>query len=346
MSIIPTYINTNINHKHDILKHFLLKPKTIHSYTQCLSSFLIYIQIHFPHSPIFSHTLSSSTSSTSSSSSFSSSSVQLISELDRLLCNYVNYLYIHHDKHYKATNTFNALCFYLPQCKNQLYESHQRLRAWTKAKLPNKQYKTPFTIELTYVLALSLIKGNYIYYAIGVLLSFECYLRIGELCNIRICDIGKPTDTMKMIVGLSNTKTGPNQSVIIRCPFITSLILLLLQNKNENSKAKLFPFKNTDDFRHMFQSGCHILGLDRYHFSPHCLRHGGCTHDYVINQHNINTVIERGRWSASKSVRTYIHTLQYLNIHLKEKNLTTLGKKIIHQSQQLFLLVKSKLQQT
>ena len=335
MSMSHKYINTNINHKQDLLKHFLLKPKTIHSYTQCLSSFLTYIQIHFPHSPIFSHSLSSSTSSTGT--------LQLISELGRLLCNYINNLYSLNDKHYKATNTFNALCFYLPQCKNQLYESHQRLRAWTKAKLPNKQYKTPFTIELSYVLALSLIKGNYIYHAIGVLLSFECYLRIGELCNIRICDIGKPTDTMKMIIGLSNTKTGPNQSVIVRCPFITSLILLLLENKNENSKAKLFPFRNTDVFRTVFQSGCSVLGLDRYHFSPHCLRHGGCTHDYVINQYPINDVIERGRWSASKSVRTYIHTLQYLNIHLKEKSLTLLGKKIIQQSQQMFLLVKSKL---
>ena len=146
-----------------------------------------------------------------------------------------------------------------------------------------------------------------------------------------------------MIIGLSNTKTGPNQSVIVRCSFVTSLILLLLKNKNENSKEKLFPFKNENDFRKIFKSGCISIGLNKYNFSPHCLRHGGATHDFVINKYSINDIIERGRWSESKSVRTYIHSLPYLNIHLKEKRLTQMGKNIIQQSQQLFQLVNSKL---
>lgn len=329
-------LNTNINIEQDVLKQLLLNPTTITSYNKCLSSFLQFIQKHFPHSPIFSHSFSSFSSSTNST--------QLISELDRLLCNFINYLYLHNGKHYLSIGSYNALIFYLPQCKNLLFESHQRIRAWTKAKLPAKQYKIPFTIELTYVLALSLIKGGYIYHAIGVLLSFECYLRVGELCNLRICDIGVPTNNVKMIIGLSNTKTGPNQSVIVRDPLVTALLLLLLKNKNHNSREKLFPF-TCDHFRNLLKSGCNILGLGDYNFTPHCLRHGGCTHDYVVKQHNIDDIIQRGRWAANKSVKTYIHSGQYLNIHVKERKLSLLGKNIILQSKYLFQLANSKLQQ-
>lgn len=330
------YKNTSINYKQDILKSFILKPDTIYKYTKSLSSFLRYIQIHFPHSSIFSYSLTSSTSTILTN--------QLISELDRLLCNYMNYLYITNGKHYKASNAFNSIIFYLPQCKNQLFESHQRLRGWDRINLTNKIYKIPFTLELSYVLALSLIKGGFVYHAIGVLLAFECYLRISELCNLRICDIGIPTDNLNMVIGLANTKTGPNQSVLVRDPFISSLVLLILKDKNQLSKNKLFPF-NEKRFRDIFKSGCTILGLNEYNFTPHCLRHGGCTHDYVIKNIGINDIMSRGRWSQHKSIKTYIHSLQYLHIHVKEKRLTLLGKNIICQSKSLFQFANSKLQQ-
>lgn len=343
---------TDIIHTNDILKTFLLKPKTKTQYTQCLSSFLTYIQIHFHRSPIFSHSLSSSSSSTSSA--------QLISELDRLLCNYMNYLYSGHGKYYQASYTYNSLCYYIPQCKLILYESKQRLKAWDKKGQKEKIYKTPLTKELTHVIAVSLLNANYIHSAIGVLLSFECYLRIGELCSIRICDIGKPSSSScssysssfthsythtGMVIGLKETKTGPNQSVIVRDPLVCSLILLLLSthtNQNEKSTDKLFSF-DAMLFRRHFASACDALHLSSYHFTPHCLRHGGASHDYIINQNNLNTIVERGRWAIVQSARTYIQSATYLSIHLKEKHLTNIGKTIIHSSNHLFDLFHSKL---
>ena len=347
------YKYTNINHSADLLKKFLLHPKTTKHYTKCLTSFLTYIQIHYPRSPIFTHSLSTlsssdrSFSSSSSSSSSVSSSVQLISELDRLLTNYMNYLYSGHGYYYQASYTYNSLCFYIPQCKNILYESRQRLKAWDKKGKKDKVYKTPLTLELTYVIAVSLIKANYIHSAIGVLLSFECYLRIGELCALRICDIGLPTVSTNMIIGLTQTKTGPNQSVIVRCSFITSLILLLLlsiSTQLQTSQEKLFSFSEIS-YRRDFASACTVLGLSCYHFTPHCLRHGGATHDHVINQIDINNIIERGRWAVVKSARTYIQSGTYLSIHVKEKELTLLGKTIIQNSKQMFELLNSKLKQ-
>ena len=98
-------------------------------------------------------------------------------------------------------------------------------------------------------------------------------------------------------------------------------------------------------YRRDFASACTVLGLSCYHFTPHCLRHGGATHDHVINQIDINNIIERGRWAVVKSARTYIQSGTYLSIHVKEKKLTLLGKTFIQNSKQMFELLNSKLKQ-
>jgi integrase len=329
-------MSSNKHYTRGILKAQLLKPKTNQKYTLALHTFLHYCLQHSIDQSLFDDNIREG---------------KALNALDSTLANYFTYLYTHDGKFYQASDCLNAIHFYVPKCRNHLHESRQLLKAWTKHNLNHKIYRRPLTKQLTYVIACSFANGGYVHAAIATLLMFDCYLRIGECCHIRLCDIGlPPVDYIPsgsssfahtgMIIGLTNTKTGPNQSVMVRNKLVYQLILLLLHNQALTSTSLLFPF-NESAYRKLFHAACSSLSLSDYNFSPHCLRHGGATHDYINNASDINSIIERGRWAIVKSARTYIQSGLYLSIAVQEQVLHSLGNHLILHSDDLFLVWKA-----
>ncbi|CAK0911836.1 unnamed protein product, partial [Prorocentrum cordatum] len=54
-----------------------------------------------------------------------------------------------------------------------------------------------------------------------------------------------------------------------------------------------------------FHAACQYLKLEGLGFSPHCLRHGGATHDRAAGCRSLLEVQGRGMWRAASSVRRY-----------------------------------------
>jgi integrase len=148
-------------------------------------------------------------------------------------------------------------------------------------------------------------------YAVGVLLAFEGYLRIGELCNLLIADVLMPGDDRTGVqiddvqLLLRNTKTGPNMWASIKNSLVVTLLKWYLKMRKDAGANRLFNFNN-GQFRRMFKKVCALLKLEG-NFVPHSLRHGKATHDFLSGV-PLDSILILGRWAASKSARIYLQS--------------------------------------
>jgi integrase len=194
------------------------------------------------------------------------------------------------------------------------------------------------------------LKAGHVNGAAATLLAFDCYLRVSELCNLRICDVGLPgshhfgSAFSGMVIGLKHTKTGPMPSVAVKSPVVSQIIQLVIEKSGKplDSVDRVFSLTVTE-YRRLFTSACISCGLGSYGFTPHCMRHGAATADYVSNPLNLAAIILRGRWAESKSIRTYINSGVFLSLQVKETALQLVGEKILRCSHQLLSLFKRKL---
>jgi integrase len=201
-----------------------------------------------------------------------------------------------------------------------LSDAKLRLKGWRKIQ-PSTSYP-PLTYELTCAIAMCMIFNGHIDQDIATLLSFDCYLRISEFVNLKINDIILPgTDSRssrtnsKLVICLSKTKTGRNQSVIVRRPERAKLIIHIIKFKKKlfhnnqrshQSTNKLFSF-SAASYRRIFHQTCDKLKLSNIGYTPHSLRHGGATFDFQ-NNIIIADIKTRGRWKDTKSAERYIQT--------------------------------------
>lgn len=216
--------------------------------------------------------------------------------------------------YHNACHALYGLIFQKPALKYKLGESRLRLRGWRR--LITHRSHPPITWELTVVFALTMAKWGYHAEAVGTLLSFDCYLRVGELTRIRYKDVLLPQDPRvglahtAMAVRLAHTKTGPNQSVSISRQAVADTLLTYLQSYPFLAKDFVFPFTPAS-FRHLITQVAASCGLSHIPYVPHSFRHGGATHDFL--QHStIEQIMFRGRWAAMKSTRRYIQTARAL----------------------------------
>lgn len=233
---------------------------------------------------------------------------QDVEELDDLLLDYIHELHGSGGAKSKAMGTFYGICMFEPQLKRKLVRSRQAIKGWNK-RHPSRQWP-PLTWELALAIAAQLARHNKPHYAIGVLLAFDCFLRVGELVALRREDIADDKDLRiagehkGMIVRLAKTKTGVNQSVQVLNPDVQHLVRHLV--RNTKPKRHLFSF-TTDQFRRSMRHVCAELGLSAL-YVPHSLRHGGATRYFHVLGMSMENILARGRWASTESARRYIQS--------------------------------------
>jgi integrase len=226
-------------------------------------------------------------------------------DFDDTLCDYFHFLYDTDQGKGKAHATLYGILMTMPRLDGHLRLAARCLRGWAKLH-PAKAYP-PLTWELTCLIALRLCLSGRLRHAIGVLLSFDCLLRVGELVNLRREDVADAKDarigvaSKDMTLRLRSTKTGPNQWVIVRDPSVKILLRKLLASTSPGDF--LFPFSATT-YRNHFKAACATLGLSSA-YVPHSLRHGGATRAHLLGM-PLEDILIRGRWASSKSARRYI----------------------------------------
>jgi integrase len=235
--------------------------------------------------------------------------VSTIESFDELLSEYFHDLYEQNDGTGKglAAQTLYGIIKFLPRLHDRLPTATMSLKGWLKLQ-PGKSFP-PLTWDLTVLISCQLCRQHKLLrYAIATLLAFDCFLRVGELVNIRRSDVATSGDSRMgseyngTAIRLRKTKTGPNQWVSVQDKSVETLLLALVSTVSSD-QSLLFPF-TANQYRSRFKDVCRQLALSSA-YVPHSLRHGGATRWHLLG-HSIEDILLRGRWSSTKSARRYI----------------------------------------
>lgn len=231
-------------------------------------------------------------------------------QLDYHLSNYMVDIWLEGKGKSEASCTLYGLDMFMPGTRSKLPMSHRSLRGFNRLQPSTPYPPMPWTAACAIAVWLAANnKKQGLAMAIGIILSFDCYLRTGELLNLVSDDIayndprlGMPDDG-RVHIHLRTTKTGAHKGVEVHDHDVKILLLLLLAHHQHKSGVRLFAWHRSTHLR-WFHQACAALQLSS-DYVHHSLRHGGATRDY-LNGMRIEDVMVRGRWAASKSAVHYI----------------------------------------
>ena len=219
-----------------------------------------------------------------------------------------------------CANLVSAVSHYLPQLRGHFPVASRALKGW-RILVPPKPHP-PLTWELCCCIAVELARRGLVKYAVGVLLSFDCLLRVSELMELRASDViltgdlragAVPADAKLNRTGFTgvairirHAKTGVNQFVTVMNPDVAQLLALLVRGLHDEDY--LLPCAAKDraaNFRCYFKAVVAKLQLDP-RFVPHSCRHGKAT-ELKLRGWTVADIAERGRW---RSFASCVHYLQ------------------------------------
>jgi hypothetical protein len=235
--------------------------------------------------------------------------ISTIPQLDKVLNNYIVHLYQAGQGKATAVKTVYGIIMYMPEANKQLHNTSKSLQGWSRIHRPVSY--PPLSWDMCVLISCQLARAGYWNHAVGCLLSFDCYLRVGELCGIQHADVADIGDSRVgssspyMCIRLAHTKTGPNKWVTVRNATVTAFMRSLLASSHAGNHP-LFGFSSSN-FRDTFKAACVAVGVAHVGYVPHSLRHGGATHDH-IHAMPLEDIMLRGRWASNKSARMYIQT--------------------------------------
>ena len=233
--------------------------------------------------------------------------VELVSELDEILTDYFYFLYESGGGRARAVDTLYGIFMFAPAWRSSFPISYMSLKGWSRL-VPVVSHP-PLSWELTVLLSIQLLREGFPLIALGVLLAFDCLLRISELLGLAPedvvfpgdCRLGVPID--RAMLRLKVTKTGKNQWVPISKPVVFRWLRAVLIRCQ--STARLFPFSSSL-FLQLFKATVAKLRLPTS-IVPHSLRHGGATRLHLSGL-PLEDILLRGRWAASKSAKHFYWT--------------------------------------
>lgn len=230
-----------------------------------------------------------------------------IDQFDIMVLQYIHWCYEHGKPKWHAETAVHGIKHFMPQLKDCFHRSSQALTGWNK-RTPSHSHP-PISYEMTLVLAYQMCRSGYVEYGLGVLLSFDCLLRISELCNLQKKHVydskhSSSSEYKGMVIIIPHTKNGDNQHVRIHDQSIQELIRLCCRKKKRDDYVFSF---TTSQYRRVFKRFINNLGLDK-RYVPHSLRHGGATRFHHVLDWSVETVLQRGRWQSINSARLYIQS--------------------------------------
>ena len=141
---------------------------------------------------------------------------------------------------------------------------------------------------------------------VATLLAFGCIMRIGEVLNLKWCDIFLPPAGALEQVGsifVASSKRGGADHVPI---YDTAIIrmLRLFRGSAWNLSSRVFSF-GYQKYRKIFLAVLEVLQLSKARCRSHSLRRGGAMR-LLMNLIDVDAIMTIGRWSSIKSCRLYL----------------------------------------
>lgn len=239
----------------------------------------------------------------------------------------------------RAVNAVSGVQLYLGFKAAELNLVHRLLRAWDKIR-PG-QRRPPLTRGLAYALAREVRRFGQPEWAVPVggprrgraaataaaaaaaarteplrvscllVLTFAGFLRISELCALRLEDVALPGDA-RLFAGARGqaaglrvrwAKTGAEQFVSVE--EATALAALRWLAAHTVPGGLLVAGLEPGDLRAVLAAALRRLGLAEEGYVPHSLRHGAATDAFACGV-EVRTIAARGRWESEESLRRYV----------------------------------------
>ena len=202
-----------------------------------------------------------------------------------------------------ASNLLAGMQHFFPSCRGHIPSAWHLLHAWSRAELPARA--PPLTIEIVKGLDGLAIFQQRLDVSVCFLMAFHCFLRAGEVVNLKAADIVLDRARGRAVVNLGLTKggirRGAKESVTVRDAHLVEWISALL---NRRLPGDSLLGCNAALFQKYVRDLCNFFQLQDFEFKPYSLRRGGATFRFR-STNNIHGVIHRGRWENSKTARTY-----------------------------------------
>ena len=179
--------------------------------------------------------------------------------------------------------------------------------------------KDPCPFEVAFWIAHDLLLHGFPSFAAAVVLGFDTYVRPGKLCEITPNNIVPPARGLHAKYGHWTLLLHPqelhdpskvgryNDSIVVGSSgreWVSTLIGRLYNLHSGTMDSKLFPF-SLNQFEKEFKNSTCRLNLQKLKLSPHCLRHGGASHDYLFGLRSLGDIQACGCWASFESVRRY-----------------------------------------
>ena len=235
-------------------------------------------------------------------------------QLDTILVQFFEYMFLENSSRgnrQTCANVRAAVLLRIPAAKYQLNASARALKGWDRLT-PSTQ-RIPCPVGVAWLLAQEFWRRGDHVCACVIVLAFDCYLRVGEVLQLATADVGMPAGDRPGVLRLRETKTGRNQSVVIRSEVVVRMLSTLIEKAVARGSGDLFPI-SAMTFNRRVSTLILELGLTGLILTAHCFRHGGATED-LIKGLPMRDIIVRGRWRSDRSVENYLQAARALMVN-------------------------------
>ena len=199
-------------------------------------------------------------------------------------------------------------------CRSNYPMTKAAKRGW--GNLEPSSSRDPCPLEIAYLIAFDMLLRGLPYFAAAVVLCFDTNGRVCSLTADNVIPpakgVGKRYSFWTLLLHPHElgepSKVGEfNDSLVVGSAgreWVGSLLGRIYVLHTDMSCSCLFPF-TLAQFEKQFKSSVANLKLQKLKLTPHCLRHGGASHDYLMSHRTLQDIQQRGCWSSFESVRRY-----------------------------------------
>ena len=205
-----------------------------------------------------------------------------------------------------VADALSGLHHYIPLTRKKLPMSWKVFGVWRKHEIPSRA--PPITADLVLAMAsYHLQKGSFTFGTL-LLLGFHCFLRTGEILQLRVEDflLGSEKGIVKIPRSKGGLRRNTTESITIEDTRVIDTLQELFEIKQKLGLAKVPLWTSSGQaFRQLFYKTCRTFSVTHLNFRCYSLRRGGATAFFQATG-SMDRVLLRGRWQSANVARIYI----------------------------------------
>ncbi len=205
-----------------------------------------------------------------------------------------------------VADALSGIHHFIPLTRKKLPMSWKMFGIWRKYEVPSRA--PPITADLVLAMASYHLQHQNFTFGALLLLAFHCFLRTGEILQLRVEDflLGSEKGIVKIPRSKGGLRRNTVESITIEDTTVIDTLqeLFALKKALGLTKVPLWTFSG-QSFRLLFYKTCSIFAVSHLNFRCYSLRRGGAT-AFFQSTGSMDKVLLRGRWQSANVARIYI----------------------------------------